>query len=169
MLGLDELKNGITFWDFDGVLMPYRATADKTHIDEDEYIYRFIKDRANGNGLPDLCNYKAYSHLTVPALVSRVVNDLDSDKVYVLTAVSSVFEFEAKRKIIHDRYKNILDDHILFTASSRYKAGVINSIYEARYSALMSRSQMIMIDDTIEILEAVENLGFTGYHTSMLL
>lgn len=168
MLRVEDLKDCITFWDFDGVLMPYRATPKKTHINQEDYIARFIRLDGNPGGIKDICNYGIYDHLSIPNSLVSLISGLDPDKVYVLSSMSSSFEYEAKRKIISETYTTIKKDHILFCATE-HKHLLINSMYRGALHKEVSREKVVMIDDTVSVLEAVEKLGFTAYHNSMLI
>lgn len=154
---LEQLKDKIVLFDFDGVLCTYRADKLKTHVSEDEYLRRFIGDK------------DVYYASWAPETVKNIVSKLNPDNVYVLSDMAHTFELRKKTEFIGKEYPSIKPENILFTRSN-YKGIVIDEMYNQRiFGEGYSKSDIILIDDQLDVIQLVEELGYTCYHVSLLL
>lgn len=154
---ISKLKGNIVFFDFDGVLGTYQATSDKVHINEDEYVKRHIYP------------VDPFEYTVAPESMKRIVQELNPDKTFVLSLMASTFELRNKERFISSNYPSIKTDNILFVSSNPYKRLVMEALYESRYIGKYSKQQLILVDDTLEVLKDVESAGFRCYHISSFL
>lgn len=175
---IPNLGGCIVFFDFDGVLAPYRATRDKTNIKQEDYIanavsYRTLPEREekglSENTLIDMVNYDIYNHLVAPKTFRDIISSLDARSIFGLTTAATSFELEAKKGFIHKWYPNFLTDNFLFVRKDEYKAKLMQAVYERRFKGIIPPSKMVIVDDSVSILEEAEALGFTAYHNSMFV
>lgn len=154
---LMSLKSGISIWDFDGVLCTYRAEENLTHVTEKEYLRRFIGDK------------DIYGASWAPNTIKDIIRGLDRNNVYVLSDMAHTFELRKKTSFIKANYPSIKEDNILF-ARSEYKAIVIDEMYnQFLHKYVSKKSDIIMIEDSLEVIGSIEELGYTCYHISMFL
>lgn len=154
---LQKLEGKIVFFDFDGVLGSYQATTSKVHIPEREYIARQV------------LNDNPYSATKAPSTIVNLIKQLDSNKVYVLSGADSSFEQKNKIEFIKKNYPSIKPEHIIFVSSQKYKVVIIHSMWERYFCNILSKQDIVMIDDEIPTISLIEDAGFTCYHISSVL
>lgn len=156
---LNKLQGKIVIFDFDGVLYTYRAEKNKTHVTEEEYLRRFIGDKAND----------VYAASWAPASMSELIAKLDPNLVYVLSDMAHTFELRKKQELIREYYPNIKEENVLFTRSS-YKGIVIDEMYNEIFSKMgYAKQDIIMVEDSLDVIQSIEKFGYTCYHISMFI
>lgn len=151
---LEKLKGKYVFFDVDGTLSEYR-----------------YKDKLYGGACPELgCQslddllfndlfYKARPLKTM----QKIVEKLDSDKIFILGTVTTNNEINQKYKWVSEHYPNIKRENIFFICSTLLKPDVIIE-YCNHYK--IDIKQTVFVDDRIDVLRKAESLGITSYHSS---
>lgn len=151
---LEKLKGKYVFFDVDGTLSEYR-----------------YKDKLYGGACPELgCQslddllfndlfYKARPLKTM----QKIVEKLDSDKIFILGTVTTNNEINQKYKWLYEHYPNIKRENIFFICSTLLKPDVIIE-YCNHYK--IDIKQTVFVDDRIDVLRKAESLGITSYHPS---
>ena len=151
---IEKLKEKYVFFDVDGTLSEYR-----------------YKDRLYGGGCSELgCQsledllfndlfYKARPLKTM----QRVVENLDSNKIFVLGAITTNTEIDQKYKWLSEHYPNIKRENVFFICSTLLKPDVIIE-YCKHYN--IDIKQVAFVDDRIDVLRKAETLGIDSYHPS---
>ena len=151
---IENLKEKYVFFDVDGTLSEYR-----------------YKDRLYGGGCSELgCQsledllfndlfYKARPLKTM----QRVIENLDSNKILILGAVTTNTEIEQKCKWLAKYCPNIKKENIFFICSTLLKPEVIIE-YCKHYN--IDIKQTVFVDDRIDVLRKAEEMGITAYHPS---
>ncbi len=151
---LEKLKGKYVFFDVDGTLSEYR-----------------YKDKLYGGACPELgCQslddllfndlfYKARPLKTM----QKIVEKLDSDKIFILGTVTTNNEINQKYKWLSEHYPNIKRENIFFICSTLLKPDVIIE-YCNHYK--IDIKQTVFVDDRIDVLRKAESLGITSYHPS---
>ncbi len=156
---LDKLKDKVVFFDFDGVLGTYQALSGKVHVPEEKCIERHI-----------LIGYKAYNDTRAPHTMINIVKELDPKNVYVLSVVQTTFEARSKNQFLETFYSSIPKDNIIYVADSSYKSIVIDTLYRSgKFGDNLSKRDIVLIEDSIDIIKQVENLGYVCYHITSLM
>ena len=151
---LEKLKGKYVFFDVDGTLSEYR-----------------YKDKLYGGACPELgCQslddllfndlfYKARPLKTM----QKIVEKLDSDKIFILGTVTTNNEINQKYKWLSEHYPNIKRENIFFICSTLLKPDVIIE-YCNHYK--IDIKQTVFVGDRIDVLRKAESLGITSYHPS---
>ncbi len=151
---LEKLKGKYVFFDVDGTLSEYR-----------------YKDKLYGGACPELgCQslddllfndlfYKARPLKTM----QKIVEKLDSDKIFILGTVTTNNEINQKYKWLSEHYPNIKRENIFFICSTLLKPDVIIE-YCNHYK--IDIKQTVFVDDRIDVLRKAESLEITSYHPS---
>ena len=91
----------------------------------------------------------------------------NSDRVYVLSVVSSTFEARQKIKFIAKNYPSIQKENIIFVSSPYYKKVIMSEIYNKYYKDIVNADDVSMIDDSLDVIHDIEtNTNFRCYHIS---
>lgn len=151
---VEKLKDKYIFFDIDGTLSEYR-----------------YNDRLYGGGCPELgCQsledllfndlfYKARPLKTM----QRVIKNLDSNKILILGAVTTNTEIDQKYKWLSEHYPNVKRENVFFICSTLLKPEVIIE-YCKHYN--LDISDVVFVDDRIDVLRKAEEMGITAYHPS---
>ncbi len=151
---IENLKDKYVCFDVDGTLSEYR-----------------YKDRLYGGGCSELgCQsledllfndlfYKARPLKTM----QRVIENLDSNKILILGAVTTNTEIEQKYKWLSKHYPNVKRENVFFICSTLLKPEVIIE-YCKHYN--IDIKQTVFVDDRIDVLRKAEEMGITAYHPS---
>lgn len=151
---VEKLKDKYIFFDIDGTLSEYR-----------------YNDRLYGGGCPELgCQsledllfndlfYKARPLKTM----QRVIKKLDSNKILILGAVTTNTEIDQKYKWLSEHYPNVKRENVFFICSTLLKPEVIIE-YCKHYN--LDISDVVFVDDRIDVLRKAEEMGIMAYHPS---
>lgn len=148
----EKLKGKYVFFDIDGTLSEFRYN-NKLFSDND-YGCQSLKDLLFG----DLF-YKARPLKTMQEIISM----LDSDKVFVLGTVFTNNEARQKYKWLAENFPNIKEGNIIFINRAEIKPLVI--LEYAKYFKL-NISEIVFVDDRLDVLREAEKLGIECYHPS---
>ena len=151
---IEKLKEKYVFFDIDGTLSEYR-----------------YKNRLYGGGCSELgCQsledllfndlfYKARPLKTM----QKVIETLDSNKIFVLGSFVTNNEIEQKYKWLSEYYPNIKRENVFFICSTLLKPEVI---IECCKHYNINIKQTAFVDDRLDVLRKAEELGITAYHPS---
>ena len=151
---LENLKEKYVFFDVDGTLSEYR-----------------FKDQLYGGRCPELgCQSLEdllFSNLFLNArplkTMQNVISNLDPDKVFVLGTIVTNNEINQKYKWIEENYPNIKKDNIIFISSAMLKPDLI---IEYAKKLNINVSDIVFVDDRLDVLRKAEELGIVAYHPS---
>ena len=153
---LHYIKTSNTFFDLDGTLGELHFGANKCL----EY--------------PENPNKKYYEFIRPIAYMQRIVDSLNEDRVFVLSAVSSEKEIQEKRKWLLENYPTIPKSHQLFVMHDNAKQSGILKAEAIRNWCKENKQNVentILIEDSIDNIESVETSGIPirCFHTSSLI
>ena len=158
MSRIKELLNddtSVLVFDIDGVLAVMEFGNNNHFIDEDEW------NRLVGE------NNNFYTEDLVSKKMKDFLENKDKSRIYVITKVNDNNELIHKQEFA-STYYGILKDNVYGVAKDSDKLEEIIKI-KNRYNEL-DDSKIIMIDDTVEILnDIMENTKFSTAHISSFL
>ena len=151
---VEKLKDKYIFFDIDGTLSEYR-----------------YNDRLYGGGCPelgcqsleDLLFNDLYYRARPLKTMQRVIENLDSNKILILGAVTTNTEIDQKYKWLSEHYPNVKRENVFFICSTLLKPEVIIE-YCKHYN--LDISDVVFVDDRIDVLRKAEEMGITAYHPS---
>ncbi len=149
-------KNSVLVFDVDGVLASIEW-GDYTHygMSDEEWMSTYK------NGA------KFYKSDCVIKKMQDFIKDKDKERIYVITKVYVVEEFEDKRAFLNENY-GILPDHVFYVFKNTEKVDYLNEIKE-KYPEIEDKS-VAMIDDNTDVLtDVMERTGYTTIHISSFL
>lgn len=151
---ISKLLGKKVFFDFDGVLATIQATPSKVFVENNEYVKMHIR----GDNV--------YCATRAPKVLKRVIDSMNPEDVYLLSMVATSFEANNKRKFITDNYPKFKQENMIFVGGNEYKSIVIEEMYKSEAFGRIRRKDIVLVEDTSEIIISVEALGFTCYHVS---
>lgn len=151
---IENLKDKYVFFDVDGTLSEYR-----------------YKDRLYGGGcsefgcqsLEDLLFNDLFYKARPLKTMQRVIENLDSNKIFVLGTVTTNNEIDQKYLWLNKYFPNIKRENVFFICSTLLKPEVIIE-YCKHYN--IDIKQTVFVDDRIDVLRKAEEMGITAYHPS---
>lgn len=154
---LEKLKGKYVFFDVDGTLSEYR-----------------YRDKIYGGRCPELgcqtLNDFLFSDLFVKArplkTMQKIISQLDSDKIFILGTVVCNNEVNQKYIWLEKFFPNFKKENIIFISSTMLKPEVIIE-YSKKYS--LNLSDVVFVDDRLDVLRKAEELGITAYHPSSFI
>lgn len=151
---VEKLKEKYVFFDVDGTLSEYR------------YKDRLYGGESSGLGcqsLEDLLFNNLFYKARPLKTMQRIIEKLDSDKIFVLGAATTNTEIDQKYKWLSEHYPNIKRENIFFICSTLLKPEVI---IECCKHYNIDIKQVAFVDDRIDVLRKAETLGIDSYHPS---
>ena len=158
---LQKLKGKIVIFDFDGVLATYQSTSDKVHTDPLKYMDLHMDSSID-----------PYEYTRAPSIFKEIISELSPDNVYVLSQVDVSYEARNKIVFLKEHYPSIKADNILFVAKSSYKVKVVQHLYDearTKRSQTILKSDIVVVDDSLEVITSVEDAGFRCLHNSAFI
>lgn len=151
---LEKLKDKYVFFDVDGTLSEYR-----------------YRDQIYGGRCPELgcqtLNDLLFSDLFLKSrplkTMQKIISQLDSDRIYVLGTVVCNNEVSQKYIWLEKYFPNFKNDNVIFIRSTMLKPEVMIE-YSKKYH--LNLSDMVLVDDRLDVLRKAEELGITAYHPS---
>lgn len=160
---VETLKNGIVFFDFDGVLVKYPLYGTKNGINPNEkWIEHCVITGYNENII---------GKSEPMQVIVEIIQQLDKGRVYVLSATESSFEQNIKLKYLDKYFPDIRKENVIFVARSEYKKIILGAIYKSKLSLQGFEEQdVIMVEDTLSVIEDIErNTNFRCFHITALI
>lgn len=151
---LDKLKDKYVFFDVDGTLSEYRYK---------ERLYAGGCSELGCQSLEDLLFSDLFYKARPLKTMQRVIEKLDTDKIFVLGTVTTNNEIEQKYKWLEENYPNIKRENVFFICSTMLKPEVIIE-YCKHYN--IDLKEACFVDDRLDVLRKAEEMGITAYHPS---
>lgn len=151
---IEKLKEKYVFFDIDGTLSEYRFK---------DRLYGGECSELGCQSLEDLLFSDLFYKARPLKTMQRVIENLDSDKIFILGAVTTNTEIDQKYRWLSEHYPNIKRENIFFISSTLLKPEVIIE-YCKHYN--IDIKQTVFVDDRIDVLRKAETLGIDSYHPS---
>lgn len=143
---LFDLQNDILVFDIDGVLARFNfPTFGKKVYDGHDWVTQNIR-------------FDMYSFIEKTNLFDELIASKDSMDIYVLSEAKCSYEQHSKIDFIDREYPNIREDNIIFVGDQKYKIDVLKELRNIYDSVDKTDKRIVMIEDTLEVMVAVENL-----------
>ncbi len=149
---LEKLKGKYVFFDIDGTLSEFRYN-DKL----------FSDDQIGCQSLNDLLFGDLFYKARPLKTMQKVISNLDSDKVFILGTVFTSNEARQKYRWLAENFPNIKKENIIFINRAEIKPLVILE-YVKHFN--WNISDVIFVDDRLDVLREAEVLGIKSYHPS---
>ena len=149
---LEKLKGKYVFFDIDGTLSEFRYN-DKL----------FSDDQIGCQSLNDLLFGDLFYKARPLKVMQKVISNLDSDKVFILGTVFTSNEARQKYRWLAENFPNIKEENIIFINRAEIKPLVILE-YVKHFN--WNISDVIFVDDRLDVLREAEVLGIKSYHPS---
>lgn len=151
---LEKLKNKYVFFDVDGTLSEYRYN---------DKLYSGGCSELGCQTLNDLLFSNLFLNARPLKTMQNIINDLDAEKIYILGTIVTNNELNQKYKWLEKHYPSIKKENIIFISSTMLKPDVI---LEYSKKLNISLSDIVFVDDRLDVLRKAETLGITAYHPS---
>ena len=93
----------------------------------------------------------------------NITKALDSNKIFVLGAVTTYHKTKEKLEWLSKHYPHIPSENILFVSGSKLKLITIENYAE---KLNLSKEDIVFVDDTHATIREVEEAGYTSYHVT---
>lgn len=151
---IEKLRDKYVFFDVDGTLSEYR-----------------YNDKLYGGGCPelgcqsfeDLLFNDLYYNARPLKTMQRIINELDSNKIFILGAITTNTEINQKYRWLSKHYPSIKMENVFFICSTLLKPEVI---IECCKHYEIDIKDVAFVDDRIDVLRKAESLGIKSYHPS---
>lgn len=151
---IEKLRDKYVFFDVDGTLSEYR-----------------YNDKLYGRGCPelgcqsleDLLFNDLYYNARPLKTMQRIINELDSNKIFILGAITTNTEINQKYRWLSKHYPSIKMENVFFICSTLLKPEVI---IECCKHYEIDIKDVVFVDDRIDVLRKAESLGIKSYHPS---
>ena len=150
----ENLKNKYVFFDVDGTLAEYRY---------DNKIYGGRCSELGCQSLEDLLFNNLFYTARPLKTMQKVVEKLESNKIFVLGAIATNNEIEQKYLWLKENYPKIRKENMFFICSTMLKPEVI---MECCKHFNIDIKDVAFIDDRLDVLRKAEELGICAYHPS---
>ena len=151
---LEKLKGKYVFLDVDGTLSEYRYK---------DILYGGKCPELGCQSLEDLLFNDLFYKARPLKTMQRVIEKLDSDKIFILGTVTTNNEIDQKYSWLKENYPNIKRENIFFICSTMLKPEVI---LECCKHYNIDIKDVVFVDDRLDVLRKAETLGITAYHPS---
>lgn len=151
---VEKLKDKYVFFDVDGTLSEYRYN---------DRLYAGGSSELGCQSLEDLLFNNLFYTARPLKTMQRVIEKLDSNKIFVLGAITTNTEIDQKYKWLSEHYPNIKRENVFFICSTLLKPEVI---IECCKHYNIDIKQVAFVDDRIDVLRKAEEMGITAYHPS---
>ncbi len=154
---IEKLKEKYVFFDVDGTLSEYRY-KDK--------LYNGGSPELGCQSLEDLMFGDLFYNARPLKTMQSIIENLDSNKIFILGAVITNNEMNQKYKWLAEHYPNIKKENIFFICSTLLKPEVIVEFCK-HYN--INIKKVAFVDDRIDVLRKAEALGIEAYHPSSFI
>lgn len=154
---LEKLKGKYVFFDVDGTLSEYR------HRDQ---VYASKCPELGCQTLSDLLFSDLFLRARPLKTMQKIISQLDSDKIFILGAITCNHEANQKYIWLETNYPNFKKENIIFIKSTMLKPEVILE-YSKKYN--INLSDIVFVDDRLDVLRKAEEMGITSYHPSSFM
>lgn len=151
---LKELEDKLVFFDFDGTLSEYRFGGQVGPIEfTQEVMYNQLFN-------------KIYDNIRPLKTMQEYVENLDTNKVYILGAIAINTEINEKYEWLSKYYPSIKKENMIFVNSSSAKLQILEAYREKMN---LKEEDIVLVDDYIPTIQKAEELGFIAYHPSSFI
>lgn len=154
---IDKLKNKYVFFDVDGTLSEYRYN---------DKLYAGGCPEFGCQSLEDLLFNQLFYEARPLKTMQKVVEALDSTKVFILGTIVTNNEIEQKYVWLKENYPNIKRENIFFISSTMLKPEVI--MQWCKHCGI-NLNEVAFVDDRIDVLRKAEEMGIEAYHPSSFM
>lgn len=154
---IEKLKGKYVFFDVDGTLSEYRY---------DNKLYGGKYPELGCQTLHDLLFSNLFLEARPLKTMQKVVESLDTDKLFVLGTVVTNNEIDQKYVWLNKYYPNIKRENVIFISTTMLKPGVI---LEYCKKLSINIEDVVFVDDRLDVLRKSEELGITSYHPSSFM
>lgn len=151
---LEKLKDKYVFFDIDGTLSEYRY---------DDQLYGGRCPELGCQSLENLLFSDLFYKARPLKNMQTIIQNLDSNRIFILGALTTNNEMEQKYLWLKENYPNIKKDNIFFICSTMLKPEVIMEVCK-HYNLPLELA--VFVDDRIDALRKAEEMGITAYHPS---
>ncbi len=151
---IEKLKDKYVFFDVDGTLSEYRYK---------DVLYGGRNLELGCQSLEDLLFGDLFYKARPLKTMQRVIENLDSNRIFILGAATTNNEIEQKYLWLKENYPNIKKENIFFISSTMLKPEVIVE-YCKHYN--VNLQDVAFVDDRLDVLRKAEEMGITAYHPS---
>lgn len=151
---LEKLKDKYVFFDIDGTLSEYRY---------DDQLYGGRCSELGCQSLENLLFSDLFYKARPLKNMQTIIHNLDSNRIFILGALTTNNEMEQKYLWLKENYPNIKKDNIFFICSTMLKPEVIIEVCK-HYNLPLELA--VFVDDRIDALRKAEEMGITAYHPS---
>ncbi|MEE0699471.1 MAG: HAD family hydrolase [Bacilli bacterium] len=151
---IEKLKDKYVFFDVDGTLSEYRYK---------DILYGGRCPELGCQSLEDLLFGNLFYRARPLKTMQNIIKNLDSDKIFILGAVTTNNEIEQKYQWLEENYPSIKKENIFFICSTMLKPEVITE-YSKHFNIPLNK--MVFVDDRLDVLRKAEESGITAYHPS---
>lgn len=151
---LEKLKDKYVFFDIDGTLSEYRY---------DDQLYGGRCSELGCQSLENLLFSDLFYKARPLKNMQTIIQNLDSNRIFILGALTTNNEMEQKYLWLKENYPNIKKDNIFFICSTMLKPEVIIEVCK-HYNLPLELA--VFVDDRIDALRKAEEMGITAYHPS---
>ncbi len=154
---IDKLKNKYVFFDVDGTLSEYRYN---------DKLYAGGCPEFGCQSLEDLLFNQLFYGARPLKTMQKVVEALDSTKVFILGTIVTNNEIEQKYVWLKENYPNIKRENMFFISSTMLKPEVI--MQWCKHCGI-NLNEVAFVDDRIDVLRKAEEMGIEAYHPSSFM
>lgn len=154
---IEKLKGKFVFFDVDGTLSEYR------HRDQ---VYSGRCPELGCQTLNDLLFNDLFLKSRPLKTMQKIISQLDSNNIFILGTVVCNNEVNQKYIWLEKFFPNFKKENIIFISSTMLKPEVIIE-YSKKYN--LNLSDMVLVDDRLDVLRKAEELGITAYHPSSFI
>lgn len=151
---IEKLKDKYVFFDVDGTLSEYRYK---------DMLYGGRCTELGCQSLEDLLFGDLFYTARPLKTMQNIIENLHSDKIFILGTVTTNNEIEQKYKWLQENYPKIKKENIFFISSTMLKPEVIIE-YSKHFNIPLDK--LAFVDDRLDVLRKAEELGITAYHPS---
>lgn len=151
---LEKLKDKYVFFDIDGTLSEYRY---------DDQLYGGRCSELGCQSLENLLFSDLFYKARPLKNMQTIIQNLDSNRIFILGALTTNNEMEQKYLWLKENYPNIKKDNVFFICSTMLKPEVIMEVCK-HYNLPLELA--VFVDDRIDVLRKAEEMGITAYHPS---
>ena len=152
---LDKLKGKYVFFDLDGTLSEYRYND---HVSG--------RNDWGGQTFEELFFGDVFVSNSPLKTMVELIKELDSDKVFVLGAITTNHEIDEKYIWLEKHYPAIKRENIIFVADSSLKLVAIEQ-YAKKLN--IKKEDIVFVDDKHITIRQVEETGYTAYHITSFM
>lgn len=154
---LEKLKDKYVFFDVEGTLSEYRYK---------DILYGGKCPELGCQSLEDFLFGKLFYKARPLKTMQKIIENLDSDKIFILGAIVTNNEIEQKYKWLNENYPKIKRENMFFINSTMLKPEVIIE-YSRHFNIPLEK--IVFVDDRLDVLRKAEEYGIASYHPSSFM